>query len=313
MNTLTKTTTTMTLVAAAVSFDASAAQVQKVSFESAGHTLVGNLYLPESYLPGEKLPAVVVTGAWTSVKEQMPSNYAKKLADKGYAALTFDFRGWGESSGDIKYLESPQEKITDIHAAVNFLVTLDQVDANKIGGLGICASAGYISDVAASNVNMSSFALVAPWLHNRSIVNDVYGGKDSVNGLIAIARASNGREYLEAASTNNPDSLMYQAPFYTESHRGAIAEYDNKFNTASWEPWLTYDAIETASMQTKPGLLIHSLDAAIPQGAQEYARNAGDNIKLVMLEDITQFDFYDAPATVTTSVNLINEHFMSTL
>lgn len=293
-----------------------AAMKKQVSFESQNQTLVGDLYLPDDYLEGQKLSAVVVTGAWTTVKEQMPTTYATALADKGYAALVFDFRGWGQSAGKIKYLEDPVRKIEDIHAAVDYLVTRPEVDSEKIAGLGICASAGYMSDVAASNPNIKSLALVAPWLHDASIVDEVYGGEESVNGLITVAKDAEKAAqpvYLEAASMTNESAVMYQVPYYTESDRGLIPEYDNKFNAASWRGWLTYDALKTADVQEKPALLVHSEAAAIPQGAKQYAERAGENVSLVMLDNVTQFDFYDQPEAVSTSANAVAEHFKNTL
>lgn len=307
--TIVNTGIALSLLAASVLQASHAAEIKEVSFTSEGKTIVGHLYLPDGHKAKSNVPAVVVTGAWTTVKEQMSADYAAALADKGYAALTFDFRGWGGSQGDIKYLESPAEKIADINAAVEFLTTLDGVDGNRISGLGICASAGYISDVAATNDDMKSFALVAPWLHNQEILNAVYGGETSVQNLIQMGIDAGDTTYIEAASATNVDSLMFQAPYYTEPTRGLIEEYDNKFNVASWGPWLNYDAIQTAEVQTKPGLLIHSDAAAIPQGAKQYAYIAGGTINLVMLDDISQFDFYDTPSVITTSVTLIDEHF----
>ncbi len=75
-------------------------QTRQISFENAGATLVGTLYLPTDHEPGESHPGVVVTGAWTSVKEQMSGLYAREMASRGFTALAFDFRGWG-SSADI--------------------------------------------------------------------------------------------------------------------------------------------------------------------------------------------------------------------
>lgn len=295
---------------------ADAAQMKNVTFESQNQTLVGNLYLPDNYQDGDKLPGVVITGAWTTVKEQMPATYAEALADKGYAALVFDFRGWGESKDDIKFLEDPQRKTEDINAAVNYLVTRAEVNPQAVAGLGICASAGYMSDAAVKNPNIKSVALVAPWLHDAEIVNAVYGGEDSVNNLIQVSRdatATPNSMILEAASTTNENAVMYQAPYYTETDRGLIEEYDNKFNAASWEGWLTYDALKTADIQTKPTVLVHSEAAAIPQGAKEYAARAGDTANLVMLENITQFDFYDRPDAVKQTAVAVDQHFSATL
>ncbi len=296
--------------------NAEAAIKKQVTFESQNQKLVGNLFLPDGYKEGDKLPGVVVTGAWTTVKEQMPTTYAAALADKGYAALVFDFRGWGESEDSIKYLEDPTRKTEDIHAAANFLVTRAEVDAGKVAGLGICASAGYMSDAAASNPNIKSLALVAPWLHDAKIVDAVYGGAKGVKGLITAAKEaekSGAPVYLEAASLTNNKAVMYRVPYYTETDRGLIPEYDNKFNVASWDGWLTYDALKTADVQKKPALLVHSEAAAIPQGAKEYAKRGGDNVRLIMLENVTQFDFYDQPEAVNTSVSAVAAHFKKTL
>ncbi len=91
--------------------------------------LAANLYLPENK---ENPPVVIVTGAWTTVKEQMPAVYAKVLADLGFATLTFDFRGWGKSPDSVKYLEDPVRKTEDIKAVIDALADRDDVDGSKI-------------------------------------------------------------------------------------------------------------------------------------------------------------------------------------
>ena len=145
-----------------------------VTFQSNGTMLAGHLYVPDNYQDGQQLPGVVVTGAWTSVKEQMPAVYAAELARRGYAVLTFDFRGWGQSRDTVSYLEDPQRKTADIIAAAEYLASRPETDADRIGGLGICASSGYMGDAALQSDHIKSLALVAPWLHNAQIVKDVY-------------------------------------------------------------------------------------------------------------------------------------------
>ncbi len=300
--------------------DAEAAQVKKVTFESNGETLVGNLYLPDEYIEGTKLPGVVVTGAWTTVKEQMSATYAEKMADRGYAALAFDFRNWGESGGKERQLENPANKTADIIAAADYLTKRPEVDANRVAGIGICASAGYMADAAVQSDEIKAIALVAPWLHDREIVNEVYGGEESVQNLIKIGRKARAKyeatgelSLIPAASNTDKNALMYQAPYYTEKDRGLIPEYVNEFNLASWEGWLTYDAIKTADDLTKPVFIIHSEAAAIPQGAKEfYNRLSGDKEQL-WLANTTQFDFYDSPDAVTTASDAAAKYFRKKL
>lgn len=296
---------------------AQAAESLRVTFESQGETLVGTLYLPTDHRAGEPINAIVVTGAWTTVKEQMPATYAQELADRGYAALAFDFRGWGESAGAPRQLEDPTRKIEDIVAAAGFLQSIDGIDT--VGGLGICASAGYMVEASIQSDAIQSVGLVAPWLHDAAIVDAVYGGPDSVASLIATGReaeahfAATGEERLiPAASYTDPTALMGDAPYYVDPERGAIPEYISQFNLASWEGWLTFDALALATQVTNPLLLVHSDAAAIPQGAHAFEA-ASDMTRGVWLDEITQFDFYDQPDAVTAASDAVAAHFDATL
>jgi fermentation-respiration switch protein FrsA (DUF1100 family) len=294
---------------------ASDIQTREVSFQNEGSTLVGTLYLPADYRPGEKLPGVLVTGAWTSIKEQMSGLYARQMAERGFAALAFDFRGWGESGGDIRFKEDPAAKTADIAAAADFMATLPEIDAAKIAGLGICASAGYMAAAASGNPNFTSVSLVAPWLHNAEIVEQVYGGAEGVADLVAVSREAeaaerNGRpQVVVAASMTDQTSIMYQIPYYTETDRGLVPEYDNRFNLASWEPWLTYDSVAVGERLDKPTLIVHSEAAAVPQGAHAFFALLEADASEIWLEDVTQFDFYDNPKDVTRAADAAAEHF----
>ena len=62
--------------------------------------------------------AIVTTGPLTSVKEQATGAYAKALAERGFAALAFDHRYFGESGGTPRQFENPSAKVADIRAAV---------------------------------------------------------------------------------------------------------------------------------------------------------------------------------------------------
>ena len=318
-NLLLATATTATLQLSLAN-SVEAAQVKEVNFTSNNQNLVGNLYLPDDYQEGDKLPGLVVTGAWTTVKEQMPATYAEAMADRGYVVLAFDFRNWGESGGKERQLENPTNKIQDIIAAANYLTTRSEVEKDKIAGLGICASAGYMADAAAQSEDIKAISLVAPWLHNRKIVNEVYGGAESVQGLINISRKAEAKyeatgelSLIPAASNTDENALMYQAPYYTETDRGLIPEYINEFNLASWEGWLTFDAIAIASSLDKPVQIIHSDAAAIPQGAKEfYSRLSGEKQEL-WLENITQFDFYDNSQVVKVANDAVAEYFAEKL
>ena len=307
----------LTLTAAATLMATTAladVQMRTVTFENEGETLSGTLYLPEDH-DGSPLPTVVVTGAWTSVEEQMPRTYAIEMVERGYAAFTFDFRGWGKSGdleNQVRFKEDPAAKTSDIRAAFDFVATLPGVDANQINGLGICASSGYMIDAAAGNDLVRSLGLVAPWLQNAEIVEAVYGGPEGVAGLIELGRAAEaeGGQIIPAAGPEGADGvLMPIGGYYYDPSRGAIPEYDNQWNQISWEAWLTYHPADKAAQLDKPLAIVHSEAAAIPQGVRSFLDGFAGEATLQWLEDVSQFDFYDNPEDVERAADTVADHF----
>ncbi len=280
-------------------------KIRKVSPEAAGMPLAALLLCPDTPPPW---PVVVVTGSWTSVKEQMPATWARAMLEAGMAALIFDFRGWGETGGEPRYTEDPLSKTEDIRAVFDWLARQPEIDPKRIAGLGLCASAGYMLHAAAQSPVPRAIALVAPWLHDRSIVLEVYGGEAGVSQLETLGR-DNPDTVIEAASATNPDSLMYQAPYYTEPERGLIPAWDNRFALRSWPRWLGFDGLAAASALKIPVSLVHSEAAAIPQGAHRLANTLGAQLQQHWLEGISQFDFYDRPEVVKQGSALVLRDF----
>lgn len=309
-------TLALTTAATLMATTAAIAQVatRTVTFQNEGSTLSGTVYLPEGYTSG-KLPMVVVTGAWTSVQEQMPANYAREMAERGFAAFTFDFRGWGKSGdlpSNVRFVESPQAKTSDIRAAIKFVSTLPEVNASQINGLGICASAGYMVDAVSGNPLVQSVGLVAPWLQNEQIVKTVYGGADGIAGLVNMSRAAEaaGGQVIPAAGPEGAEGvLMPIGGYYYEADRGAIPEYDNKWNNAGWEGWLTYHPADNPTRLDKPLAIVHSEAAAIPQGVRTFLQGFAGKATAKWLEDVSQFDFYDNPEDVERAADTVADHF----
>lgn len=277
------------------------ANKRKVEFKSEGLVLVGNLHLPTGFSENKKYKAVVVTGSWTTVKEQMADLYAAKLAKEGFVALSFDFRNYGESEGQPRNYENPEMKADDIKNAVEFLKTLKFVDTKNLGGLAICASAGYMSAAIAKGADLKAVSLVAPWLHNAEIARGIYGAENA-KSLIANSEAAKKKfaetgqvDYVVAASDKDKTAAMF-GPFdyYLNPKRGAIKEWGNKFAVMAWKCWLEFDAITPAEKISVPVQIIHSRTAAVPDGAELYYSKLHSPVKnIVWVENATQFDFYD--------------------
>jgi pimeloyl-ACP methyl ester carboxylesterase len=109
---------------------------QAVQFFSAGCRLAGDLYTPEGLAPGERRPGVVLCCGYTGVKNLYLDEMGRRLAAGGFVALTFDYKGWGQSDGPPLRL-APFGRVEDTQAALTFLAQQPAVDPERLGLYGI--------------------------------------------------------------------------------------------------------------------------------------------------------------------------------
>ena len=157
---------------------------QKVSFQTQyGFTLVGDLYTPKandkSQITNHKFAALAVSGPFGATKEQSSGLYAMKMAERGFVALAFDPSFTGESSGEPRRTASPDINTEDFMTAVDFLSKLPEVDANRIGIIGICGWGGIALNAAAADTRIK--ATVASTMYDMTRVsgNGYFDSADS--------------------------------------------------------------------------------------------------------------------------------------
>ena len=146
---------------------------KKVSFETQyGFTLVADLYQPKGQsdkVQCTKLPALAVSGPFGATKEQSSGLYAMKMAERGFVTLAFDPSFTGESSGEPRRTASPDINTEDFMAAVDYLSKLPEVDANRIGIIGICGWGGIALNAAAADTRIK--ATVASTMYDMTRVS----------------------------------------------------------------------------------------------------------------------------------------------
>ncbi|MBO4362299.1 MAG: alpha/beta hydrolase [Paludibacteraceae bacterium] len=179
---------------------------KKVSFETQyGFTLVGDLYTPKandkSQMSNHKYAAVAVSGPFGATKEQSSGLYAMKMAERGFVALAFDPSYTGESSGEPRRTASPDINTEDFMAAVDFLSQLPEVDANRIGIIGICGWGGIALNAAAADTRIK--ATVASTMYDMTRVSG-NGYFDSADNESARCEA---RQALAAQRLSDPQVM----------------------------------------------------------------------------------------------------------
>ena len=132
-----------------------------VEYLSQGSKIVAHLYVPNDYKEGEKYPAIIITPPNTGVKEQTAGIYAEKLSEEGFITLAFDPRGFGESGGH-PLLFDLERQIQDAEASVDFIESLELVDAEHIFNMGICVGTGISVAETVQDSRIKAQAMVSP-------------------------------------------------------------------------------------------------------------------------------------------------------
>lgn len=141
---------------------------RKVTFPTQyGLTLAADLYEPKG--AESKLAAIAVSGPFGATKEQSSGLYAMRMAERGFVALAFDPSFTGESSGEPRRTASPDINTEDFMAAVDFLTKQSNVDAQRIGIIGICGWGGIALNAAAADTRIK--ATVASTMYDMTRVS----------------------------------------------------------------------------------------------------------------------------------------------
>jgi uncharacterized protein len=285
-------------------------------FTSDGVPLLGTFHRNAASLD-EPQPAVVVSGSWLNVKEQMATLYARALAERGYTTFVFDFAGWGESKGELRNVEIPINKARDIANAVRFVASHGFVKPGQVSYLGICASAQYALRALAEGAAIRGFASVAGWFHDPASVAPFYAGAEGVALRLDRAKAALARYRKDGELAmvpayepgNDRAGMHFTLDYYGNRQRGAVATWANQMAELSWLYWLAYDGISPSRGVTTPSLLVHSDGCALPDNVKRVHDNLAGPKALAWLGSGTQEDYYDRPQYVSAAVERVAEWF----
>lgn len=294
--------------------------VRKVQFLSDGTKVAGNLYLPATIAKGPQ-PAVVVVGPQTSVKEQVPAVYARLLAQKGFVALAFDHRTFGESGGEPRQFENPAMKVEDIRSAVTFVRALPEVKNDAVGLLGVCSGGGYAARAAASDPSINALVTVAGFYHDPQVMRQWlgknYSARLQMGRSARIKYEKTGQvDYMTNVATTQSNVAMpgQEAYEYYGTSRGARPGWVNRSAVMFFEPFLQFNAIDAGREIKAPTLVIHSDTALVPDGARRFFTSIPTNQKnLHWMTTANHIAFYDQPQVVQEAAGKAVQWFNQTL
>jgi uncharacterized protein len=117
------------------------------------------------YVPSRNRAAVLVFPGRSGGKQ----HHARNLISHGYGVLLLDNRGHGASEGDANAFGWDDE--TDVNAALDYLTSRADVDADRIGGLGLSVGGETLLETAAHTDRLK--ALVSEGAGGRTYKEDL--------------------------------------------------------------------------------------------------------------------------------------------
>ena len=286
---------------------------EKVTFRNRyGITLVADMYIPKN--AKGKLAAIAVSGPFGAVKEQSSGLYAQTLAERGFLTIAFDPSYTGESGGQPRYVASPDINTEDFCAAVDFLSTLDDVDPERIGILGICGWGGMALNAAAMDTRIKATVTSTMYDMSRVNANGYFDAMDA-DQRYELRRQLNAQRTLDAKNGTYElaggvvDPLPDDAPQFVKDyyayyktlrgyHKRSLNS-NNGWNKTSSLSFINMPLLAYSDEIRNAVLMIHGEKAHSRYFSEDaFKKLKGDNKELLIIPGASHVDLYDNQANV---------------
>ena len=298
---------------------------RKVTFENRfGITLAADLYQPKAGGAG-KLSALVLSGPFGAVKEQVAGLYAQTLAERGFVTLAFDPSFTGESGGAVRNVASPEFFTEDFSAAVDYLGLRPNVDRERIGAIGICGLSGMALTAASGDSRIKAVATASMYDMSRSMSRSYKDGytleqrhkvinylsqqrwADAEKGTYALGyhevpfsqsgQIVKGNRVLPQRLPADADPVLAAFFDYYRTPRGYHARSINSASAWTATTPMSFFQFPLAAnidmIAPRPIMLVHGAKAHSRYYSEDVHKAASDPKELVIVPDADHVDLYD--------------------
>ncbi|WP_353421148.1 alpha/beta hydrolase [Staphylococcus delphini] len=296
--------------------------MEKVSFNSNNLKVVANMYFPKGFDENGKYPAIVVNHPAGGVKEQTAGLYAGKLAELGYVTMAYDASYQGESEGSPHNLENPSSRVEDVRAAVDYFNTLNFVDDERIGALGICAGGGYTIKATQTEKRIKAVVGISAADIGQNFLKGWNGdqNEEDINAVLKQvaeqrkAEANGAEQKLVGFVPDEPtDDMDQETKDGWEYYRTSRAQHErsiNQFPFISFDRMIEFTAFDLVDkLLTQPVLFIAGSEAGTRWQSENAYKRALEPKDLFIVEGANHFDMYDKEPYVSQAVDKMKDFY----
>ena len=172
-----------------------------------GDTLAGHHFAATTDAltgPGGR-PCVVMAHGFGATQDCGLFGFAEVFAGTGMDVHTFDYRHFGESTGQPRQVVSLKGQVADYHAAIGHARRLEGVDPARIVVWGVSLSGGHVIRVAAEDPRLAGVVSLTPATDGLAVTADMLRASGPGHALQVMAH---GLRDVAAALRGRPPVLV---------------------------------------------------------------------------------------------------------
>lgn len=275
-----------------------------ISFRSGQDKCVGWFYLPDETHGETKLPLIVMAHGLSGVKEQGLGEVAEIISSAGYAVVVFDFRHFGDSTGQPRQQIFPLDMVEDYRNAISWACTQPNVDAKRVGIWGTSLSGALATYTATVDPRVRAVAIQVPVIMSPSARRSLDPAKwDMMRNVLnadRIARYETGQVKTIPVVAQGDDLCILPGAesydFFIGSQEKA-PNWRNEVTLESLEKFREFDPVSNIELMSDVAYLLigGEKEHIIPLDVLQAAFDRVPEPKKMVMLPVGHFGVYEEP------------------
>lgn len=245
----------------------------------------------------EKAPVVILCHGFCGVQEILLPRYAEAFVQAGYAAITFDYRGFGKSGGEQGRL-LPSKQIEDICTVIDWAENHPEIDGQRIALWGTSLGACHVFAAAVERPQVKCLISQMGFADGEIIVTGKMDEKEK-EGFVATLekmvekRERQGKEMFVAITKVLGDE---ESKAFFEANKRQYPAMDIKIPFLTIYETLRYKPYKYAEKVSCPTLVVVAGEDTVndpQQGIALYESVKSQEKKLHIEKEAKHYDLYD--------------------
>lgn len=277
-----------------------------------GNEIAVTVRRPDTQAP---VPVIILCHGFCGIQEVLLPRFAEAFVGAGYAAVTFDYRGFGASGGERGRLV-PSMQIEDIHTVIAWVKALPGVDAARVGLWGTSLGGGHVLAAAASDPSIRAVVSQLGFADGEQVVTRSMADAEKQAFVSTIERMhdkklNTGKEMFVSITKVLTDD---QSKAFVEENRQRFPAMDVKIPFLTVREMLGYKPKEHAAAVACPVLVVVAGEDGVnppDQGIALFEAVASATKKLHVEEGAGHYDMYDGPhfdSSIGRQIDWFREH-----